>query len=355
MGVDTASSDSLFVHLLPSADGTLIAGKTLAKLEQFGDVSRMEVTRAKDVPGVLVSYFDLRAAASAKAVLGSACEEAPCHGRRHLRYTGKADFDDEVAMEVSKVIAVGNDDFLVEFWYSRAAVQAAALAGGKLEQYVAPKPPPAEAKTTIVGTAKPRYVDQLRLSQVRWEDLANHQERRTVLQLRGLPPRLCQPGALKALMLAQGLLDKVARLSIAPGRLGRPGCAKLYAKGIDEVSVLTKFFHGRQFGGSSLVAVSFAADQGLKPLGAEPWRIGIKEAFKEFGRGPELGTESTRSNTPRESSHSGGPPEEPAKILPPPPGLAEALMDIRLQGPLTIVPPPGLETCGPHLLVSRIF
>jgi len=108
-------------------------------------------------------------------------------------------------------------------------------------------------------TSKPRKMHSLRLSELRWDALANRREQRRTLHLRGLPAKLCGVGALEVLLKAEGLWETVADLRILPRKASQPGCAVLSAKDSLDVQRLAKYFHGRQFGAGAPVAVSFAA------------------------------------------------------------------------------------------------
>lgn len=133
---------------------------------------------------------------------------------------------------------------------------------------------------------RPQKVLDFRMSELSWEDLKNKRERRTSLHLRGLPRKMCMPGALEAAMRQHGLFDLVQGFKVmAPAGGGRLGCAVLTARSVDEVAQLAKFFHGRQFGASAPVAVSYASAQGSfadllarRPKGsAEPMRLPTSE------------------------------------------------------------------------------
>ncbi|CAE7869629.1 unnamed protein product, partial [Symbiodinium sp. KB8] len=111
-------------------------------------------------------------------------------------------------------------------------------------------------KTSAV---QPRFLSFSQLSNIDWNRLANSQEWRTVLQLKGLAPKLCRREALEALLEAHGLKADVqkVRTSIKPG--GKFGSAVLHATSTEAVSRVCRFFHGRQFAGSRIpISVSFA-------------------------------------------------------------------------------------------------
>jgi len=112
--------------------------------------------------------------------------------------------------------------------------------------------------------AMPRKMQSTRLSEIRWDALANGREQRRVLNLRGLPSKLSTADALRAWLRAEGLGHAVEDLKVLPGKAGRLSCAVLRAREAADVERLAKFFHGRQCGAGSPIAVSFAAPGGLR-------------------------------------------------------------------------------------------
>jgi len=123
---------------------------------------------------------------------------------------------------------------------------------------------------------KPRKMHSSRLSEIRWEALANRREQRRVLNLRGLPSKLCTTEALHAWLRAEGLGDTVEDLKVFPGKAERLGCAVVRAREVADVERLAKLFHGRQCGASSPIAVSFAAPGALRGSaqpGATPAKV----------------------------------------------------------------------------------
>jgi len=115
------------------------------------------------------------------------------------------------------------------------------------------------ATSSVDCTSKPRKMHSLRLSELRWDTLANKREQRRTLHLRGIPHKFCRVDALEVLLKAEGLWEAVAGLRLLPRKAAQPGCAVLKAKHSMDVQRLAKYFHGRQFGAGAPVAVSFAA------------------------------------------------------------------------------------------------
>jgi len=121
----------------------------------------------------------------------------------------------------------------------------------------------------------PRKMQATRLSEIRWDALANGREQRRVLSLRGLPSKLSTADALHDWLRVEGLEHTVEDLKVLPGKVGRLGCAVMRAREVADVERLAKFFHGRQCGVGSPIAVSFAAPGGLRGSG-QPWATPAK-------------------------------------------------------------------------------
>merc|ERR1719195_497151 len=87
----------------------------------------------------------------------------------------------------------------------------------------------AESKASFLTpgspAVKPRKMHSSHLSEIRWEALANRREQRRVLNLRGLPSKLCSAEALHTWFRAKGLGDTVEDLKVIRGKAGRLGCA----------------------------------------------------------------------------------------------------------------------------------
>jgi len=76
-----------------------------------------------------------------------------------------------------------------------------------------------------------------------------------------------EPRALESLLSTNGLGDAVARIKTVQSKGGKQlGCAIVEVTSVDQVQRVAKFFHGRQFGGSMPVAVSFASNNGTQSL-----------------------------------------------------------------------------------------
>jgi len=124
--------------------------------------------------------------------------------------------------------------------------------------------------------AMPRKMQSTRLSEIRWDDLASKREQRRVLNLRGLPSKLCTAEALHTWLRAQGLGHVVEDLKVLPGKAGRLGCAVVRVREVADVERFAKLLHGRQCGAGSPIAVSFAAPGGIRGSalpGAMPAKI----------------------------------------------------------------------------------
>eukprot|EP00419_Tripos_fusus_P056727 CAMPEP_0172928848 /NCGR_PEP_ID=MMETSP1075-20121228/218118_1 /TAXON_ID=2916 /ORGANISM="Ceratium fusus, Strain PA161109" /LENGTH=338 /DNA_ID=CAMNT_0013790135 /DNA_START=86 /DNA_END=1107 /DNA_ORIENTATION=- len=101
-----------------------------------------------------------------------------------------------------------------------------------------------EARVLPTGSPdlKPRKMHNLRLCDIQWEALANRREQRRVLNLRGLPTKLCTTEALHAWLRAGGLGDTVEDLKVFPGKAGRLGCAVVRAREVADVESLENYF-----------------------------------------------------------------------------------------------------------------
>jgi len=378
-GAAAGPTDSLFVRL-PEADGPMSAGKVLADLEKFGEISRLEVLRSDGGNTVIVSYFDERHAIRAGAALGERCSFAPCYGKRRLRLLGKARLERDTAPQVSRIELTEDGDYLVEFWDTRVAARVAATAyavpcdheksvrpAGEgsvaLEKAATPElssaAVPAESLLQPAPSScdKPRYLNDLRRSCIRWDDLASRREWRTVLLLRGLPRPLCEPPAMWDLLRARGLAEKVleVRSATSGASNGRLGCALLRAASVDAVSALVRFFHGRQLGGKTPVAVSFATHQrGSRPTGDAPGLDTIA-ARVCCGNGGDYPSDHGAAGSTRSSSRmtnsarstSGSSPRAASSNGSACPG--DGGLPAAAARPVTMpdaTPPPGLEACA---------
>jgi len=334
----------------------LSANAALLKLGVFGDISKVDVC-PEPKAAIVVSYFDVRAALKAKEAFGSACSFEAQHGQRAVRLLGSAGLDAAEVKDVSHIAKTEDGDFIVEFFDTRDAAKAGRRAYAVHEQHdctgeatmTADVTPEfitiASPSNAASAGSKPRKIHDLRMSQLRWDDLANKREWRTTLHIRGLTKRLMEPRALETLLRLNGLSDAVARIKLVQSKGGKQlGCAIVEATSVDHVQRLAKFFHGRQFGGSMPVAVSFASNNGsqslltnekaakksqLKHL-AEPWRIDTSSTdFVSVPPGLLSGAENDESNSSITSEVScghtdiseGTPAHGQASPCPPPPGL----------------------------------
>lgn len=234
----------------------LTAGSVFQELERFGELSRLDILPDLE-PAVIVSFFDVRCAKRAKACLGDLCCYEPQHGERSLRLRGQAGLDSALIAQVSNITRVegSEGDYWVEFFDTRVVAKVAAMleSDHPCQDGDATKP-----LSELIGS-RPKKVHDLRLTELRWQDISHNLEWRTALHLRGLPRVLCDESAIEALLKAHSLLDAVERIRVQPVRgIKQLGCAVLTAKSVSEVSKLAKFFHGRRFGPSPPVAVSFA-------------------------------------------------------------------------------------------------
>lgn len=124
--------------------------------------------------------------------------------------------------------------------------------------------------------SKPRFLNSVTLSQIDWSRLAKMQEWRTEIQLRGVPPSLCKPGAMEAFLNANDMKGDVDKVKVSLKANGRHGNALLQATSTQAVGRLSRFFHGRQLPGSRLpIAVSFSESKAAKS-NAKPKKAPMK-------------------------------------------------------------------------------
>jgi len=102
------------------------------------------------------------------------------------------------------------------------------------------------------------------LSANQFDTLTNRREQRRVLNLWGLPSKLCTAEALHVLFRAGGLGDAVENLKVIRGKAGRLGCAVVRTRTVADMEKLAKFFHGYQFGAGSSIVENFVASRGQR-------------------------------------------------------------------------------------------
>lgn len=156
----------------------------------------------------------------------------------------------------------------------------------------------------------PRYRNDLRLSEVDWAESLSGRDKRTTLRLRCLPRKLCTLEAVQAELTKAGLDEMVDLVRVFPSQRNQFGSALLNAVNSEAVVAVGRYFHGRQWGRSLPVAVSFAAIQGvhevqkmfpvshssstgtcgLWAMKAEPWHINTKAAG-DLSTNSEVSTE----------------------------------------------------------------
>lgn len=314
-----ARTNSLNVLFPADEARSLSVATAYEELSPYGEVARLEVPPGRRTTAV-VSFYDLRAAARAAAALGDRCTEAPQYGERTVLLRGDEQLQAWMIQEISTVRRdTAANTYTLEFFDTRAAQRAAKQFGSRAavaqqEERAAP----AEVRGPgAPGASGPRYRNDLRLSQVNWADLASGRDTRTTLRLRFLPAKLCAEEAVRRALARAGLSEVVDCIRVFPGLGHRPGSALINAVDAAGATAVAKYFHGRQWGRSMPVAVSFAAVQGAAevqrsfPLTsdraegiaakAEPWRVetcdgstvseehGVSEVSTEAGDDAELG------------------------------------------------------------------
>jgi len=352
-------------------------------LESFGEIAQAGIQTVNDWQKVIQAvYYDTRSAKAAKEYFGSFCDFGPQEGVLSLT-APKAVLQALESSTIANVRCTASGEFELEFFDTRVAAQATEMAAlraasvgeltaittcdslGAVEDELRGEDVEDDAEEPMSvacariespsagGGSGPCHISGLRMTQIRWEDFTSHREWRTALLLRGLPRSLCQPGQIEALLEAHGLRDALLSVRL-PKSLSRMslGHAIVTATSIEQAPRLAKFFHGKQFGNSMPVAVSFAPNQigsvggkrssvarvcssdvaRSKDLGA-PRRISLSKSRRECVDS----SESTSPDSPRGSeslqSDDGAGLEETCSGFTAPPGLML---------PPGLTPPPGL-------------
>lgn len=208
-------------------------------LERFGSISKVSELEG-DNTVLKVAYVNEDAAAKAR--------EAFAHATQWQ------------LTQLSNKDVTQRQEKLDEAFLCRTAATLSSLSDNSDEESGEESP----STPTTPDCAKPRSILTFELSQLNWQRLTKDQEWRTVLQLRGLPQKMGQPGVLEALLAAKGLAELVEKVKVQQNKKTRFCSALLHARNSEGVAKLAKFFHGRQFQGSSIpVSASFAVEQGV--------------------------------------------------------------------------------------------
>jgi len=192
-----------------------------------------------------------------------------------------------------------------------------------------------EVESAVLADDKDAGTERLRLSGMQRDRLAHGSDQRAVLQLRGLPRCLCEPGSLEDFLRTHNLASCIANVRVLPLDGKRVGCALLKAKSAEDLQKLAKFFHGCQLGASGPIAVSIAPIRSQRPAPAAPPTATSPEEAKEPSKPPPCSTSSTCT----------------APDLVPPPGLGDhdvpptpdGLLDLQQAGGSAPVAPSGLS------------
>lgn len=301
-------TNTLRVHFPDAlASGTTVSIATaFEELGRFGDVARVEVP-TNGSPAAVVSFYDVRAALQAFEALPGRCTVEPWYGEHALVLDGVTELKGWVIPELASIQEDSDGKYILEFFDTRMAERAARefdgnsldfvslvqrkfvslemrcaltsepdqlavgmeflrhatpMGGQSFPDAVRRSPVMAEPPGLEKAPAGPRYRNDLRLSEVMWPEIRNGRESRTTLHFRCLPARLCDREAFKSVLVSAGLDGFVDCFRVFPGRSKRSGAALVNATDTKGVAALTKYFHGRQWGQSLPVNVSFAGVQG---------------------------------------------------------------------------------------------
>lgn len=176
--------------------------------------------------------------------------------------------------------------------------------------------PKFDETTSSIGST-PLYANRLDGVHLDTADLVKSRRRRRDLFLRGLPDKLCIPGAIQLVLRSANLSDAAEQVHLTWKGAMSVRCAVIRARTVEDVTRLARFFHGRRFGKSSPIEVSFAVGQGTdKPsegLREVPLTVNLRCSESDI----VSSSCSTASVSPRSSSFS----DAPTLKLQPPPGL----------------------------------
>jgi len=264
-------TNSLRVYF-PAGEATSVSvASAYQELAIFGDVARIEVPSDHGSVAI-VSFYDVRAVDRVFEVLGDRCMVAPEFGNRMVLLQGEEQLQEWMYPEIETVQYDSHyNTYCVNFFDTRVAERVT----GELSSYHVQQPQQQQdllhdannrAEVGSAITAAPRYRNDLRLSQVKWADLSSGRDKRTTLQLRCLPAKLCDEMELANILERVRLLHSVNCIRAFPGTGKRLGSALINARDAAGAAAVAKYFHGRSWGRSLPVSVSFAAAQGLEDI-----------------------------------------------------------------------------------------
>jgi hypothetical protein len=276
------------------------------ELEAFGEIAQVERLPGNTLAGIafVITFWDRRAAASAKEAYGSKCSYEPQNGICSVTMS-RDDLDNLGGFETTQVVDMGDDLVSVDFFDVRVAAAAAAMSVtsstlppmGRINSrqslepiseatsdaedistecddvhqpmYFSPLSVDAQGGLEQIGASSsseslmPKFLRSeqgLSLAQLSWGAMEKSREWRTELRLRGLPSSICERRALEQVLSQLGLLETVASIQVSASTKSRgSGWATIKAKSVNDVQRIAKAFHGRMFRGSRMpIAVSFA-------------------------------------------------------------------------------------------------
>lgn len=229
------------------------------ELAPFGEIARLELPTNMPLTA-LVSFYDVRAASAALAALGNRCSIEPQHGNRTVVLHGDVQLETWMIEEIQTIQRGESGATYMLFFFDTRAAERAALV---LDEHAA-------ASCKNLDDERPRCRNDLRLSQVNWADLASGRETRTTLRLRCVPRKLCNERAFQSMLARAGLSEVVDCVRVFPAEAASAGNALINAIDTAGVIAVAKYFHGRHWGRSMPVTVSFAAVQGADEVRTAP-------------------------------------------------------------------------------------
>ncbi|CAK9003262.1 unnamed protein product [Durusdinium trenchii] len=231
------------------------------ELAPYGEIMRLELLQ--DQAQVVVSYYDSRCAARVADELGSRCTWEPQYGQCTVRASGKVELPESTLGQICGACKDESSDLYSLIFYDvRAAETFAAEVGLIFDSAPKDKAFIAPARRLRAAPSAPRYLNDLGISQVVWADLDSGLETRTTLRINRLNSKLCNPKRFEMLLEEAGLAQYVDVFRTFTTARGDFGTALMNMTSTVGVKMVAKFFHGRQWGKTMPVSVSFAVTQG---------------------------------------------------------------------------------------------
>eukprot|EP00913_Durusdinium_trenchii_P013158 g12350.t1 len=237
------------------------------ELAPYGEIMRLELLQ--DQAQVVVSYYD---SLDSETLCDKLDMQEPQYGQCTVRASGKVELPESTLGQICGACKDESSDLYSLIFYDvRAAETFAAEVGLIVDSAPKDKAFIAPARRLRAAPSAPRYLNDLGISQERpkggvvWADLDSGLETRTTLRINRLNSKLCNPKRFEMLLEEAGLaqdrpyVDVFRTFTTARGDFGT---ALMNMTSTVGVKMVAKFFHGRQWGKTMPVSVSFAVTQG---------------------------------------------------------------------------------------------